>query len=70
MIGDVDLHGVLVAPLLVWILIAYVLSVPIRKLLDRSGFYRLVWHRSLFDVALLVILTGTVSDGINDWLAR
>jgi Protein of unknown function (DUF1656) len=70
MIGDVDLHGVLVAPLLVWILIAYVLSVPIRKLLDRSGFYRLVWHRSLFDVALLVILTGAVSDGINDWLAR
>jgi hypothetical protein len=33
----------------------------LRRLLDRIGFYALVWHRPLFDMALLVcILAGLV----------
>jgi hypothetical protein len=68
-IGEIYLEGVLVAPLLVWLLIAYLLSVPIRKLLDWVGFYRFVWHRALFDAALLLILTGLVNDGANRWIA-
>ncbi len=68
MTGEVDLHGVLVAPLLIWLIIAYALSQVIRRLLDRIGFYRFVWHRALFDTALLVILTGLINDGAN-WFA-
>lgn len=67
MIGEVDLHGVLVTPLLVWLLIAYLVSVPIRRILSWSGFYRLVWHRALFDAALLAILTGGVNFAVNSW---
>jgi hypothetical protein len=26
-----------------------------------AGFYRLVWHRSLFDLALFVILLGGIT---------
>jgi hypothetical protein len=33
----------------------------LRRLLARAGFYRLVWHRPLFDFALYVILVGGVA---------
>lgn len=69
MIGEIDLHGVLVAPLLIWMLVAYLLSAPIRWLLGWSGAYRFVWHRALFDVALLAILTGLVNVAANLWTA-
>ena len=60
MIGEVDLHGVLVAPLLVWMLVAYGLTAILRSVLARTGFYRLVWHPSLFDVSLYVVIVGGV----------
>jgi hypothetical protein len=69
MIGEVDIHGVLVAPLLVWLLIAYGLSIPIRRLMALSGAYRWVWHRALFDAALLALLTGAVNALANLWVA-
>jgi hypothetical protein len=70
MIGEIDLHGVLVTPLLAWMSIAYVLSVPVRKALSWIGLYRLVWHRALFDVSLLIVLTGAVSALANHWIGR
>jgi hypothetical protein len=33
----------------------------IKRLLDAYGFYRLVWHRALFDLAIYVILLGVVT---------
>ena len=69
MIGEIDLQGVLVAPLLVWSALAYLLSIPIRRALDWSGFYRLVWHRALFDAALLALLTGFVNELSLLWIA-
>ena len=62
MIGEVNLYGVLLPPLLVWLGLALLLSAALRLALARLGFYRFVWHRPLFDLALLVILTGLVSD--------
>jgi hypothetical protein len=61
MIGEVNIYGVLFPPLLVWLGVALPISAVLRFLLNRIGFYRLVWHRPLFDLALLVILTGGVS---------
>jgi hypothetical protein len=61
MIGELDLHGVLVPPLLLSLLLALVASMALRRLLARVGFYRLVWHRPLFDFALYVILVGGVA---------
>ena len=50
--------GVLVPALLLWTAIALALSFVLRRVLAASGFYRLVWHRALFDLALTVILLG------------
>jgi hypothetical protein len=60
MTGDIDLHGVLVASLLVWLALAYLISLPLRAGLARIGFYRLVWHRALFDAALIIVITGAI----------
>ena len=61
MIGEIDLFGVLLPPLLVWVGVALLLSTLLRRGLAKAGFYRFVWHRPLFDISLLVILTGLVS---------
>ena len=70
MIGEIDLQGVLVTPLLTWMFIAYAISIPIRKAFARIGLYRVVWHRALFDVSLIIVLTGCVSALANDWIGR
>ena len=70
MIGEIDLQGVLVAPLIVWMAIAYVIGIPLRAALTWLGFYRLVWHRALFDVSLFAVLVWSVSTLANDWFHR
>jgi len=65
MIGEIDLFGVLLPPLLVWIGIALLLAAVLRMALAKLGAYRLVWHRPLFDLSLLVILTFLVSLTMN-----
>jgi hypothetical protein len=57
---EIDIAGVLVPSLLLWLVIAYVLSALLRAQLRRLGFYRLVWHRALFDFAVFVCLLGGV----------
>jgi hypothetical protein len=58
---ELDIYGVFIPTLALFALVAYVLSAFLRRLLDRIGFYTLVWHRPLFDMALLVcILAGLV----------
>ena len=57
---EIDIYGVLVPALLLWLIVAYALSAALRRLLQRIGFYRLIWHRALFDFALFVCLLGGV----------
>lgn len=60
MTGEFDLYGVFVPSLAAWMLLALLISLPLRRLLAWSGFYRMVWHRPLFDLALYVVLLGAV----------
>jgi len=65
MIGEIDLFGVYLPPLLVWALIAQALGIGVRRLMAAAGLYRYVWHRPLFDFSVLIILTGLVSLVMN-----
>ena len=56
--AEIGISGVFVPALLIWAVIALLVSVLLRRLLAASGFYRFVWHRALFDLALTVILLG------------
>jgi hypothetical protein len=58
---EVTLGGVFVPAGLVWAGGAFVLSSFIERLLSRTRFYRLIWHRALFDAALFVMLWGVIS---------
>ena len=61
MIGEFDIYGVYVPALAVYAAIALLLQIAIIRLLDARGFYRLVWHRALFDLAIYVIVLGVVT---------
>lgn len=68
MIGEINIYGVLLPPLLVWLGVALVLAAGLRFVLNKAGFYRFVWHRPLFDLAMLVILLGGVAALANRFL--
>lgn len=69
MIGEFDIYGVFVPALLVWGLLALALTAVLRLVLRGIGFYRLVWHRPLVDLALLVIVLAAVTAFLPQWIA-
>ena len=56
MIGEFDVGGVFIPSALVWAMVAFIVNLFVRRLLILVGFYRLVWHPALFDLALFFIL--------------
>ncbi|ADP71965.1 protein of unknown function DUF1656 [Rhodomicrobium vannielii ATCC 17100] len=60
MIGELDIYGVFVPALLLWMLIAYAVTAMLRSLCQRLGLYRYAWHRALFDISLYFIVLGAV----------
>jgi hypothetical protein len=61
-IGEFDIYGVYFPAFAVFAAVAFLLQVlVIKRLLNAWGFYRWVWHRALFDLAIYVILLGVVT---------
>jgi Protein of unknown function (DUF1656) len=69
MIGEIDIYGVFIPILLVWGVIALMVTAVLRRLLARIGFYRLVWHRPLVDLSLLIIVMAAVAAIPAQWIA-
>ena len=66
---NVEFLGFYLPPLLLAACAALILFAILRWLLERLGFYRFVWHRSLFNLALYVLLVGgIVYCGNQGWL--
>ena len=64
MLSEIQLGGVLFAPIVLYALAAVPITLLLRTVMWRVGFMRLVWHLALFEVALylsvlslLVLLT-------------
>jgi len=57
---EIDLFGVLLPSLMLWLVITYAIGALLRPLIELSGLDRYVWHRALFDLALYVCLLGGV----------
>jgi hypothetical protein len=49
---------VFVSPALICLAVALVISLILRRLLDKTGINRFVWNRALFDLSLLVVITA------------
>jgi hypothetical protein len=59
--GEFDIYGVYFPAFAAFAGIAFLLLMVIKRPLDAIGFYRLVWHRALFELAIYVILLGVVT---------
>lgn len=58
---ELDLFGVFVPGLLVCGLLALAVNAALRRVLAFIGFYRIVWHQALFNLALFIIVLGAVT---------
>ncbi|EQA96734.1 hypothetical protein FHS51_003664 [Sphingobium wenxiniae] len=58
MIGEIDIAGIFISPLLLCMIVGFAVRLLLSRLLEAAGFYRVVWQRPLFDTALFLILTG------------
>ena len=58
LLREIDLLGVFVSPALICLAVALVISLIVRRLLDKTGINRFVWNRALFDFSLLVVITA------------
>jgi protein AaeX len=57
---EINLFGVYVAPIAPMIVAAWVLLIPLRRLTDRFGLLRYVWHPALFLFAVYMVLLSAI----------
>jgi hypothetical protein len=62
---EIDLYGVFVPTLAAIAVAAFILNSILRRMLAFVGFYRLVWHRPLFDTAMYFCLLGALALSLN-----
>jgi hypothetical protein len=55
---EINSLGVFVSPALVCLAVALVISLILRRLLDKTAINRFVWNRALFDMSVLVAITA------------
>lgn len=69
MTGELDILGIYVPSLLVWLLLALMLGSLVRRGLTRAGLYRFIWHPPLFDAAVFLLLLGGIV-AATAWISR
>ena len=57
---EIDLLGVYVAPISLMMIAAWVITVGCRRLADRFGLLRHVWHPALFVFAVYMIVLSAM----------
>ncbi|HEJ9149619.1 TPA: DUF1656 domain-containing protein [Serratia marcescens] len=65
MIGEINIDGVFISPLLLCLVIAFFVRMVLSSLLSAVGAYRLVAQRPLFDTALFLLLAGLCFHGLK-----
>ena len=57
---ELNLLGVYVAPIAPMIVTAWILLIPVRRLANRFGLLRYVWHPALFVFAVYMVLLSAI----------
>ena len=57
---EVDLFGVYVAPISVMMAVAWLVLIALRRVADRFGLLRHVWHPALFVFASYMIILSSI----------
>jgi hypothetical protein len=64
---EINLLGVYVAPIALIMAAAWLLFVLLRRVADRFGLLRNVWHPALFELAVYIILVYCITVLITRW---
>ena len=56
---DINLFGVYVAPISLMMVGAWLVTIALRRVVDRFGLLRYVWHPALFVFAMYVIVLSS-----------
>ena len=59
-LSEVNLFGVYVAPISVMMVVAWLATITLRRVADRFGLLRYVWHPALFVFAVYMILLSSI----------
>ena len=57
---EIDLLGVYVAPISLLIIAAWFITIALRRIADRFGVMRHVWHPALFVFAVYIIVLSSI----------
>ena len=60
MISEAEVGGVLMAPIVVYALVAMAMFSVLRMVLGRIGFLAWLWHPALFEVSLFVSILSVL----------
>jgi hypothetical protein len=58
--NEIDLFGVYFAPIAFMMAAAWLAMIPLRRLADRTGVMRRVWHPALFEFAVYTIVLSCI----------
>ncbi|WP_408528990.1 DUF1656 domain-containing protein [Paraburkholderia fungorum] len=53
-----NIVGIFAPAIVLLMLVAWMLNLAVKRVLEEVGFYRLVWHRHLFDLSMYVVILG------------
>jgi hypothetical protein len=56
---DINLFGVYVAPISIMMIAAWLITITLRRVADRWGLVRYVWHPALFVFAMYIIVLSS-----------
>jgi protein AaeX len=58
-LAEVNLFGVYVAPISLIMVASWLVTIVLRRIADRSGLLRYVWHPALFTFAIYIIVLSS-----------
>jgi protein AaeX len=63
---EINLFGVYVAPISVMLVVAWVITIALRRAIARFGLLNHVWHPALFVLSIFVIILSAVTLAVGD----
>jgi protein AaeX len=58
---EIDVFGVYVAPMSLMMVAAWLVTIALRRVADRFGLLRHVWHPALFTFAVYMIVLSSIT---------
>ena len=58
-LAEINLFGVYVAPISLFMIAAWLITMALRRVANRSGLLRHVWHPALFVFAMYIIVLAS-----------